>query len=321
MPTVQPPAPPGAGYAAPAVAPVETYSPPPAPKKRSRIGWIITVVLLALALIATGVFLYLALQRLEQANDRIDDQDREIQEQQDLIEKKETFGAAAEELMDTAALFDGLPYATIVDTTNLTGLIRAGWAHRWNPELLDADTENLVAAKDELAARHSAAQAEASSNASGTVYESLTDSLGTGYLRTSLDTADATCEQDVWGCVSGADPWAIHYDNAQTASEPYMTDWLRTGLAYHEYAHVLQFTNPEQTASAVASFGDDYETMADCYALTTLPGWTLDHTIYTGAFEYWEVSVGYGYTCDANQQQVIRDWVSGLGYRYAPISQ
>ena len=51
-----------------------------------------------------------------------------------------------------------------------------------------------------------------------------------------------------------------------------MNDWLRTGLAYHEYAHVLQFNNPEQTETAVESFGGDWETMADCYALTFLPG-------------------------------------------------
>lgn len=323
---VQAPAPGAAGLeyvpGAPVPPPVGPLAgPPDPPKKGRRIGWIIAVILLALALIATGVVLALTLTRLERANTVIDDQEQEIQEQQDLIEKKETFGLAAEDLMSTAAQFDGLPYATLVDTSHLTELIRAGWAHRWNGELLVSDAENLRTAKDELAAVITAAQGEASANATGTFYESITDQLGTGYVKTSLDTADATCAQDVWGCVGGEDPFTIHYDQSQTVSEPYMNDWLRTGLAYHEYAHVLQFANPEPTETAVASFGGDWETMADCYALTFLPGWTLDHTIFVSDFEYWEVSVGYGYTCDANQAQVVRDWAASLGYTYAPISQ
>ena len=134
-------------------------------------------------------------------------------------------------------------------------------------------------------------------------------------------TADTACAQDVWGCVTSDEPFKIHYDESQTSAEPYMTDWLRTGLAYHEYAHVLQMTKPGPTATADKSFGGDWETMADCYALTYLPGWTLDHTIPISTYEWWEVSVGYGYTCDESQRQVIRDWVAALGYTHEPISQ
>ena len=61
--------------------------------------------------------------------------------------------------------------------------------------------------------------------------------------------------------------------------------------------------------------------MADCYALTFLPGWTLDHTIWVSSYQYWNVSVGYGYTCTPDQAQVVRDWVGQLGYKHQPISQ
>ncbi|MDO7880795.1 hypothetical protein [Antiquaquibacter soli] len=274
----------------------------------------IAVVLLVIALIATGVFLYLALQRLEEAR-------QEIEEQQELIDKKETFASAAEDLQATAAKFDGLPYATLVTPDYYASLIGRGWSHRWNGPALDKDTEDVKAATAELEDTLAAAEAQASSNATGTIFESLTDSLGSGFVATSLDTADAACEQDVWGCVSGEDPFTIHYDNAETAGQPYMNDFLRTGLAYHEYAHVLQMTNPEPTETAAEAFGGDWETMADCYALTYLPGWTLDHTIWVSDYEYWEVSVGYGYTCNADQAQVVRDWVSQLGYHHEPISQ
>ena len=141
-------------------------------------------------------------------------------------------------------------------------------------------------------------------------------------MTTSLNTADAACDDTTaWGCVAGVDPYTVHFDAAEMGAEPFMTDWIRTGVAYHEYAHVLQMTNPDPTDKAVESFGGDWETMADCYALTVLPGWTLDHTIWVSDYEYWEVSVGYGYTCNASQKQVIRDWIAEVGYTHKPISQ
>ena len=36
---------------------------------------------------------------------------------------------------------------------------------------------------------------------------------------------------------------------------------------------------------------------------------------------YWEVSVGYGYTCDESQRQVIRNWNDSLGVQVQPITQ
>ena len=140
-------------------------------------------------------------------------------------------------------------------------------------------------------------------------------------MKTSLEDADKRCEEDVWGCVVSDDPFTIHYDAAETNGEPYMSDWLRAGLVYHEYAHVLQMTNPRATTTAEKAFGGDWETMADCYALTYLSGWTLDHTIWVSDYEYWQVSMGYGYTCDETQRQVIRDWVAALGYQHEPIAQ
>lgn len=291
------------------------------PQKRRRVGWIITVSLLGAALIATGAVLAFALIGLDGARAEIDHQRDLIDNQRDLIDKKEAFASAAQELMATAAQFDGLSYATIVETDYYTSLIGRGWDHRWIGHSLDLDTEDVRTATEELAGVLTAAQGEAATNATGTFFESLTDQLGAGFVKTSLDTADATCEQDVWGCVGGDDPFTIHYDASETGAQPYMSDWLRTGVAYHEYAHVLQMTNPEPTATAVTAFAGDWETMADCYALTYLPGWTLDHTIWVSDYQYWEVSVGYGYTCDEGQRQVIREWVDSLGYTHEPISQ
>ncbi|MEP6477907.1 MAG: hypothetical protein ABJB03_00820 [Rhodoglobus sp.] len=307
-------------HAAAPVAP-EGTEPPPPPRKRRRIGWIVTVIVLVLALIATGVVLAIALTRLSEARDQINDQRDEIKHQKDLINEKETFSSAAQELTSTTAQFDGLPYATIVDTDYYASIFRREWTHRWSAGSVEADTEDVRSATQELEGVLATAKEQAASNGTGTFYESITDQLGAGYVTTSLDTADAACQQDVWGCVTSDEPFTIHYDESQTNVLPYMTDWLRTGLAYHEYAHVLQNTNPGPTDTAAAAFGDDWETMADCYALTELPGWSLDQRIYVSGNEYWDVSVGYGYTCDESQRQVIRDWVAALGYTHEPISQ
>ena len=164
------------------------------------------------------------------------------------------------------------------------------------------------------------AQEQASVNATGSVYESVIDELGGGWVASSIDDSDTLCQRDVLGCVKGDDPYTIHFDVTDNNAE-WMTDFLRTGIAYHEFAHVLQMTNPEATEVALASFGGDHETMADCYALAYVPGWTLDHTIWVSDFMYWEISVGYGYTCDESQRQVVRDWYDGLGIVTGPISQ
>lgn len=288
--------------------------PPTPPKRPRRVGWIVAISLLSLALIATGAVLAISLIRLDEAKD-------EIEKQQELIEKKETFAQAAQELMSTAAKYDGVPYATLVDVNYLESLIARGWQHRWNGGLLDRDTEAVREETVAMADVLTAAEQQAASNDSATFFEQITDELGSGFVKTSLDTADAACEQDVLGCVSGVDSFMIHYDLTETNGQPYISDWLRSGLAYHEYAHVLQQTNPGPTETAAEAFGGNWETMADCYALTFLPGWTLDHTIWVSEYQYWEVSMGYGYTCDESQRQVVRDWVDSIGYTHEPISQ
>jgi len=291
----------------PATAPAEP------PKKKRRIGWIITVVLLSLALIASGIFLALTLIRLGEARDL-------IEEQENLIDKKETFSAAMHELTATASEFDGVLYASIVPLNRLEDLAARGWSHRWSAPAMELDAAEARRAAAELSEVLTAARDQAATNGSGTKYESVIDSLGSGFVTAVIDDADKLCEDDVLACVVSNDPYTVHFDKADSKL-PYMTNWLRTGLAYHEFAHVLQLTNPEATATALEAFDGDDEKMADCYALTFLDGWTLDHTIWTSDVEYWEVSIGYGYTCNKAQKQVVRDWYEQLGFTSAPISQ
>lgn len=292
---------------------------PPAKPKR-KWGWIIAVILLGLGLLAVAAVLILSLIRLGEAQELIGDQKKQLQEQQDVIDEKESFGAAMTELMATAHQFDGLPFADIVPVDRFQSLATRAWQQRWNTENVATTTAEVQAENEALKAVLAAAQAQAASNASGTNYESVIDQLGRGFVTALMDDPDTLCESDVLGCVKWDDPYTVHFDQADGYHES-MTDWIRTGVAYHEYAHVLQATNFEATEEAVAAFGGDYETMADCYSFAYLPGWTLDHTTYVSDFMYWEVSVGYGYTCDESQRQVIRNWNDSLGVQIQPITQ
>ncbi len=224
------------------------------------------------------------------------------------------------ELMATVHQFDGLMYGDLVPIDRITSLAGRGWDHRWNAESLGRDTDEVRTMTTDLAALITEAEAQAASNISGTVYESVLDQLGGGFVATSMDDADTLCERDVLGCVMWEDPHTVHFDMADGYHES-MTDWIRTGVAYHEFAHVLQMTNMDATDEAAKAFGGDIETMADCFSLAYLPGWSLDHTVWVSDFQYYEVSVGYGYTCDEGQKQAVRDWYDALPKHAEPISQ
>jgi hypothetical protein len=286
---------------------------------RSRRGLII-IAALSVGLAAALGFLTFYVIQLNAASNLIRDQQQQIDEQKDLIDKKETFGAAMEGLLDTASKFDGLLMGSLIPMGQYQSITNQAWGHRWKSGALDGDTVRVQDAQKKLEDRWSAAQTEASTNTTGTTYESVIDALGGGFVASLMDNPDSLCASDVLACVLFSDPYTVHFDAADGA-HPSMNDWTRTGVAYHEFAHVLQETNQEPTAVAAESFDGDWETMADCFALTYLDGWTLDHRVYVSDYEYWDVSIGYGYTCDESQRQVIRDWYAQLGPQLGEISQ
>lgn len=270
------------------------------------------MILLTLALLAAiggGVWVYL---QWTQAQAVIRDNERELQEQRDLIEKKESFGAAVDALLGETTAYVGLPFPSLVPWDEYDALTQQAWSQRWDADGLVATTAAVEQARQSLVDTRTAATAAAGANLSGSVYEATLDSLGSGFVQWKLDDADTLCQTDVLACVTSSDPRTVHVDATDEVA-PYMTDEIRTGIAYHEFAHVLQFANPGPTETALASFGGDEETMADCFALTYLPGWKLDHRVWTSSREYWDINVGYGYTCNDAQKQAIRDWRASLG--------
>ena len=293
--------------------------------RRPRTSTVVLSVLLSLVVAAGGLGFFWLSTQLQEARTQIGDQQRQITDQQrqideqdEMIERKEQFGAAMDDLYATVEPLVGLPFATLVPWYRAEDLADRAWIHRRNPDSLDGDIRDLRALTSQISARTAGVGDQAGSNASGTAWEAALDTLGRGWVRTVFDDGGTPCGSTALACVSGEDPFTVHV-RASTQTDPTMTEWIRTGAAYHEYAHVLQFTNPQDTDAALATFDGDAETMADCFALTFLDGWSLDHEVTIDDSSYYEVSVGYGYTCNANERQVIRDWVAGLGIERQPV--
>jgi hypothetical protein len=293
-------------------------STPPVPK-RSRVK-LVVIILLSVLLAAAISVLVVAFLQLKAANARIQQQQQQIRQQQNLIDEKQTFGAAMQKLMETAHKFDGVPMAAIVPIDGYQAIATREWVERESASSVGHETETVKKAQARLDALLKDAATQAATNTTGTAFETTIDQLGQGFVSSSIDDVHGMCSAEALACVDFSDPYTVHFDVSDN-SLPWMTDFVRTGVAYHEFAHVLQATNPTLTATALQSFGGDRETMADCFALTYVPGWTLDQQIYVSSYEYYDVSIGYGYTCNADQMQVIRDWYQKVGVHARAISQ
>lgn len=313
------------GMAPVGLPPTGSVWPPPAlppqgpTPPRSGAGRVVAIVLLSVLSLVLLLILAFALARLQGAQATIDDQDRRIDEQEEFVDRKETFGAAMESLLETARQLDGVATGSAVPLDAYTALAQEAWSSRWSTVAMDDLIQSARTERESLDGLIAAAGLEASTNATGTRYEAVIDRLGSGLVATVMDDASALCGREVWGCVLWSDPYTVHIEPS-VDTLVYVDDRIREGLAYHEFAHVLQGTNPEATEIALPTFGGDVETMADCFALTYLDGWTLDSVVWVDG-EPWDVWMGYGYTCTEPERDVIRDWYDSLGVRVTPISQ
>ncbi|WP_181373635.1 hypothetical protein, partial [Microbacterium sp. HMWF026] len=293
-------------------------------RRRPRRSTIVLGAALAAVLVATGAGAFWAAGALDDARGeirdqqrRLEEQQREIDQQREVIERKEEFGLALGAVEGAVAPLVGLPYASLVPWDRIDAVVEGAWSHRWSADALALDTDSLRDLADDLTTQRSNAEVEAATNATGTAWEAALDQLGSGWVSTRFMDVSTECGADAMACVWQAEPFVVRVGD-HTRSDPTLTDWIRTGVAYHEFAHVLQFTNPGPTQAALGAFGGDVETMADCYALTELDGWSLHHEVPIDEVSLWEVSVGYGVTCDDAQRARIREWVSSVGVQRHP---
>jgi hypothetical protein len=243
-----------------------------------------------------------------------------IDQQKDLIDRKDTFSTSMQSLVDETAGFDGVTVGDVVPEDQIRLLAARAYNNRWDADALTRVTADVDDLTQQLADKLATAEEQKTTNSSKTAYEAVIDKLGAGFALTKIDNADKLCQDDVLGCVTSDDPYTVHIDKADTAL-PFMTTFIQQGIAYHEFAHVLQYTHPAESDTAVAAFKGDFEKMADCFALTYLKGWKLHHTVYVTTYSYYEVDIGYGYTCNSKQKQAIKDWYEGLGYTASDVAQ
>ncbi|MFE7845776.1 hypothetical protein ACFUTX_11370 [Microbacterium sp. NPDC057407] len=292
---------------------------PPARSRRRRSPLLIVVLALigavVIAALAWLVVTVIQLQDvIERQTERIEQQEDEISDLNDLVDERDAFSAAMDEYRETVASVQGVPMADIVPADEVQALSETAWEKRRTAGSGTARAERLRALSADIAELRTAAEAEAATNASGTLMESVLDQVSRGYARLTFDDVDALCERDVVGCVTSDDPYVVHFDQADMF-HPSMDDWARHYVTLHEFAHVLQYTNPVATAAVESSFDDDWEFMADCYALRELNAWSLHRQVWINSYEYWENDLGYGRVCDAAQREVIASWLAEVGVR------
>lgn len=165
--------------------------------------------------------------------------------------------------------------------------------------------------REELEAEIAAAR-ERQGNTSGTLTEQIVDRAGGGFIDIRWD-ADSVCgdaEDDsiTTGCVLTGHPLVVHLQADDQAD----SDWEREMVTVHELAHVYQHADAGHFADGKGEadrlvekglFQGSAEKMADCYALTYYDRDSLKHG---------NVTLGYGYVCNASERQAIRTWAADL---------
>lgn len=286
-----------------------TPTPPVIQKRRNYIGWWIAIAGVCM-LVGVVAVISAMLSWLETDNSNASSSTKEPS----IAKYLETNELERARYYKLAARLDNNPVAPLVTQSVKFKLIEG---RRDNPAMNIYMAKNL--AEDTRQFRETLQQriidAEArSTNASGTLTESIVDSAGQGYIDIKWDatTACSTSEKPgriTTGCVS-ENPIGIHIlpDNEMRGG-----DWGKRLVVLHELAHLYQRADLDLRAQSESSesmklmdkglFQDNSEKMADCYALTYLNEWSLSDGT---------VSLGYGYVCNESERQAIREWATGI---------
>src|SRR5690606_12344132 len=168
--------------------------------------------------------------------------------------------------------------------------------------------ERMREFRDELELAGATAQ-DRRANGCGTLTERLVDQAGNGFIDVRWDAVEACGGEERWlGCVKNSDPLTVHLVSEQELPG----DWQKRRVVTHELAHVYQaadaarFDDGSSAAGrllAAGLFQGSNEKMPECYALTLLDEWSLKQG---------DVTLGYGYVCDASERQAIREWAAEL---------
>jgi hypothetical protein len=250
------------------------------------------------------------IEQLERQKELLDEENKTLQ---DKVDSKETFGAVTQALFDELHYFDGTPTKELFRVDKYNTIIQGAYTDREFPELVDAYTAQMQEELDKVKAEKANWEAR-KANVSGTSYEETLDKLSKGYADVTFYRASTNniCKMDASGCVFSDEPHMVKMNYDERDDAAYWRggawgDWWFNGVIYHEFAHVLQFTNWTTTQDHLPVFNGDVELMADCYAITQ----------YSPDFaEY-----GYRKGCTAAQKSQIGAWLQAITYQTPTIVQ
>jgi hypothetical protein len=288
---------------------------PVAPRRRRGIGfWIggcgcLAVIVVIILVVTIGGLLG---SRSSNPSSPESDSNAPAAQDQVVAEQMEIYTEEKAKYDALAAQLEGNPVAPLVTDQDFVDRIAKEAAV---PNISEITARSVAQRarefREELEAEVAAAQ-ERQGNSSGTLTEQIVDQAGGGFIdiRWDADSACGDAEDDsiTTGCVLTGHPLVVHLQAEDNAG----SDWEREMVTVHELAHVYQHADARRFEDGVGEadrlvekglFQGSDEKMADCYALTYFDRDSLKHG---------NVTLGYGYVCNASERQAIRTWAADV---------
>jgi len=127
------------------------------------------------------------------------------------------------------------------------------------------------------------------------------------------------------GCAGGT----TAHVNADELADWSVDDYAWTGVAFHEFAHIVQdeadYAKTGVLSAAFAGKGgfddDDLETSADCFVRAYFdPDFFADRTLRHDGRNWTVHAPGYGYVCSDAEVGIVRDWYGAKPFHFARIA-
>lgn len=292
-----------------------TYNQPV--KKTSH--WIVVLVsIFFLLALATAGWLYVQNSMLNTQLVNLQ-QEKEIKEEelQRKLDAKETFSATTTQLLEELNYFTGMPVKEKFAVAYYQQMVTDAYLYRDDIAAVNGLTSQMKIEIEKIQTLKTQMDQNKTSNVTNSPLETTADALSNGYAEIVFYTmATPECQDTninessvVAACVWNTKPQTI-YVNTDVMNRTVNQEnngWYYQGVVYHEYAHVLQYTNPETTATYLPSFDNDSEKQADCFA----------DAYYASNFSEYSYNKG----CTVEQVNKVQEWYETLKFQPITLTQ
>lgn len=248
-------------------------------------------------------------ERLEKQNKNLEQDNFELKTN---LDHKETFGQLSLSYVKKLESFNGLPVKDQINkhVTRYNNLVQEAYQYREDSYMMEniiGDAQNELNGLEKLRVKY---ENERNSNATGTVYENGTDVLSGGvatvvWYSNGANKCGESEGSDAAACVWSSNPNVVYVNTDQfnrlgSEAGTGFRDYYYNGVVWHEFAHVIQFTNNETTSNYLGYFDNDKEKMADCYANAF---YSLDFSSYA-----------YNLGCNNDQLTKVQEWADSVKF-------